>query len=340
MRGPSLEGRLALAITSAVVVAGACAAALGWGTSWRWPWPLLPLLLLAVAMPSLVRRVVRAYLDPVRLAARAFDERRDRDLALVPEASLPLEMRPLVASINGVLGRVQASMALQRRFIASAAHELRSPITALSLQVDRLESHPLTEASRPQVEAVRRGLARTRAVSEQLLSFARIQDDDHAVREPASLLAATVSVLEDLMPFAIAKDIDLGLTARDDVRVNVGDAELRVLIRNLIDNAIRHTPAQGRIDVAVAAHPNFVSLVVTDTGTGIPAADLARAFEPFQRLGDGGTDRDGAGLGLSIVDTIARRRDLLLLPSHAAPRPPHGLRFEVRFPLADAPGQL
>jgi two-component system OmpR family sensor kinase len=301
---------------------------------------MLPLGLLAVAMPILVRRIVRAHGRALRQAARAIDERRDRALAPLPEADLPPEIRPFAASVNALLGRVQGSVDQQRRFIANAAHELRSPITALSLQVERLQSRPLTEGSRPQVEAVRRGLARTRTVSEQLLSFARIQDDDAAVREPTSLLAATVAVLEDLMPFAVAKDLDLGLTEQADVRVHVGEAELRVLIRNLIDNAIRHTPVAGRIDVAVAAHPNYVSLVVSDTGPGIPEADLARALEPFQRLGEGEFDRDGAGLGLSIVDTIAKRRDLLLLPSFAAPRPPRGLRFEVRFPLADTPGQV
>lgn len=297
---------------------------------------LLPLAVLALSLPFLTWWIVRTLMQPLQRASREIDARKQDSLEPVVQTGVPMEIAPFVRSINGLLRRVQNTVSQQRRFIADAAHELRSPLTALSLQIERLESRELNESARGRVEDVRRGLERARVLSEQLLSLARVQSEGTTSAAPESLLEAAVSVFEELLPVAFAKNVDLGLVERTDVSVPVGLTELRVLIRNLIDNAIRHTPPSSQVDVAVTLREGHGVLAVSDSGPGIAPEDRERALQPFHRLDN--TAGPGAGLGLSIVQTIVQRHGLELKFDYARLGFPRGLRVEVRFPAAPGKG--
>ncbi|WP_083749140.1 histidine kinase dimerization/phospho-acceptor domain-containing protein, partial [Pelomonas sp. KK5] len=204
---------------------------------------LAPLLLLLVAV--LVRRIFR----PVARLAQEIEGRSERELHPMPDAGLSAEIRPFVTAINRLLGRVSASMQAQQRFVADAAHELRSPLTAMSLQAERLAGSEMSAEAAARLHTLRQGIDRGRRLLEQLLSLARAQAVADIRREPVSVPQAFRDLLEDLMPLAEAKGIDLGVVeGQAEVRATVAEADLQTLLRNLVDNAIRYTPAGGRID--------------------------------------------------------------------------------------------
>lgn len=294
---------------------------------------LMPFVILIPILLLLVGHLVRQMFKPLKQLASSLDHRAEHDWRAVSDAHVPSEIRPFVVAINRLLARVAQSLALQRRFVADAAHELRSPLTALSLQAERLEAADMPVQARERLATLRNGLQRTRMLLDQLLTLARAQ-------EPASGPAPTVSVrhvlrqvLEDMMPLAEAKQIDLGMVDESDARIAVQETELKTLIKNLIENAIRYTPQGGRVDLSVQTHATHVLLLVEDTGPGIPEHERERVFDPFYRVL--GNDETGSGLGLSIVKTIAARIGADIGLGHAGtPENRCGLRVTVRFAAA------
>lgn len=287
---------------------------------------LVPVLLLVVA--TLVRQLFR----PISALAQGIDRRAEQDLHPIDERPVPSEVRPFVRAINRLLGRVAQDMESQHRFVADAAHELRSPLTALSLQAERLQQAPMSAAAQERLAVLREGIQRGRLLLEQLLSMARAQQPSQAPAAPASVQGVLRHVLEDLMPLAHAKQIDLGVVGAPDVRVAVSPLDLHTLVKNLVDNAIRYSPVGGRVDVSVQAQAGGVVLCVQDTGPGIAPAERERVFDAFYRTV--GTGQSGSGLGLSIVRAIALRigaRVSLDWSDEAAQR---GLKVRVTIPLA------
>ncbi len=265
---------------------------------------LIPVLLLVPFLIVLTAWIVRRSLSPVTELSHLLDQRGDTNLTKLPEFDVPEEIRPFVASINGLMRRLAEALEQQRRFIADAAHELRSPITALTLQAENLERSASPQERSERLHQLKNGLTRTRALLNQLLSLARQQSGvvaaaelrlDHVVRQ----------VLEDMMPVAAAKGIDLGCERLDEVAVTAPGDALAILVRNAVDNAVRYTPAGGTVDVELYREAGEVIFQVTDTGPGIPAGEEERLFEPFYRVV--GTDETGSGLGLAIVRSIADR---------------------------------
>ena len=296
--------------------------------AWRTAMPLLilvPILLLVVA--DLVRKMLR----PVAALSAEIDARGEHDLRPVRTDHVPVEVRPFVVAINGMLVRVAQSVDAQRRFVADAAHELRSPLTAMSLQADRLGETDLPVGARTRLAALRGGLERIRKLVEQLLALARVQATPARPMEPVSIHATYRRVLEDLIPLAEAKQIDIGVEDGPDVQVSMDNIELTLLIKNLVDNAIRYTPDGGRVDLAVRATDNHALLTIADSGPGIAAHERARVFDPFYRIP--GNVQIGSGLGLAIVRTIADRMgaEVSLAPADALTQ--SGLRVSVRIPL-------
>lgn len=287
---------------------------------------------LIVFMPVLVLvlgYVVRRMFAPLRALSAHVDGRDSRDLSSLSNDGLPDEIRPFVVALNRLFDRVGQSIAAQRRFIADAAHELRTPLTALSLQAERLE--PLTAATpaHERVLALRRGLARSSALVEQLLTFARVHDAPDAPEARLSVAQACRGVLEDLMPLADRKRIDIGVIQLDDGDVIARPLDLRMLVRNLVDNAIRYTPDGGRIDLAVRASAEQVALSVADTGPGIAPKERERVFDAFYRIV--GNEALGSGLGLAIVRTIVERTGARIELGDVEPS---GLRVTVTLPRA------
>lgn len=271
-------------------------------SAWR---SLLPFLILFPVLLLVVGDLVRKLFRPIGALAAEIDQRAEQELHPIQEQHLPSEIRPFVVAINRLLARVGQSMDSQRRFVADAAHELRSPMTALALQADRLAATDLSPISRERFEPLSRGIQRGRTLIDQLLSLAAAQSASERVKTSLSVHAVYRQVLEDLLPLAERKQIDIGVESAQDVQVVFNDMDLFTLVKNLVDNAIRYTPPGGRIDLSVDVLTDAVQLQIKDSGPGISIEEQTRVFDPFYR--SLGTEEAGSGLGLSIVKAIADR---------------------------------
>ncbi|MDE1998087.1 MAG: two-component sensor histidine kinase [Burkholderiales bacterium] len=260
---------------------------------------LVPVLLLIVA--DLVRKMFR----PIAALSKEIDLRAEQELHPVEDRYLPVEVRPFAVAINRLLVRVGQSMESQRRFVADAAHELRSPLTALSLQAERLAEAEMPGLARERLIVLRQGIERGRSLLDQLLTLAKAQSTAESPKSPISVQAIYRRVLEDLMPLAEAKHIDIGVEGTQDAELLVSELDMIALVKNLVDNAIRYTPEGGRVDLSVGMSAEKAVLHIQDSGPGIPLTERVRVFDPFYRML--GTEQIGSGLGLSIVQTIAQR---------------------------------
>lgn len=289
---------------------------------------LLPLLFLVPVLMVLVGIVVRQMFKPLKHLALELRRRPEHDLGPLSAAALPAEVLPFVSEINRLLLRVGRSVGAQRRFVADAAHELRSPLTAMSLQAERLGAVELSPEARTRLAALTAGLKRTRELLDQLLTLARSQEYPAGAAAPVSLQRVIRQVLEDLMPLAQQKNIDLGVVGTRDAQVRAQQLDLSVLLKNLVDNAIRYTPSGGRVDIVVGSQDGVATLCVDDTGPGIAPEERERVFDPFYRvLGNG---EIGSGLGLAITRTVAASMGATVALGDC-PSPHAGLRALVTF---------
>jgi two-component system, OmpR family, sensor kinase len=264
---------------------------------------ILPLAALIPCLMLLVGVVIRHGFRPVSMLAAQLDAKETDHLAKLPSAGMPKELLPFIASINRLLERISAMFDQQQRFIADAAHELRTPVTALSLQAENLDRAELPQESRDRLAALQAGIRRTAHLLEQLLALAKY-DAGRAPQAPRTAFDNVAKeVVADVLPRAQARAVDLGFERIDHVSVDADGTTLAVLVRNLVDNALHHTPDGGRIDIALFRHRNHAVLRIEDSGPGVPEAELVRVLEPFYRgswsLGE------GTGLGLSIVRRVA-----------------------------------
>ena len=306
--------------------------------AWRTVAPLalmLPLLALAVWW------VVGYSLAPVERVRRQLAQRRASDLSQVTQEGLPDEVQPLVQEFNLLLSRVHQAFAAQQNFVADAAHELRSPLAAIKLQVQGLQR--ATDADSRSLAATRlsAGIDRATALVEQLLELAHHEASAAAgaPMQPVPLAELARQALADAMPAAQARQIDIGLGAQDAASVPGHPEALRILLRNLLDNAIKYTPPGGTVDVEIHALADAVELSVEDSGPGIAAPDRQRVLDRFYRApgAPGAADVPGSGLGLALVQSIAQQHGAALLLD-ASPRL-GGLRVRVQFaPLLPAQG--
>lgn len=291
---------------------------------------VLPFVALVPVLLALVGWLVRQMLRPVRQLAADVNARRDGNMEALRGPAVPAEIAPFVRAINRLLLRVARSVAQQRQFVADAAHELRSPLTALSLQAELLDSADMSARARERLGTLRLGLERARVLVEQLLTLARAQDAGPRPALQLPLQRVLHDVIEDMITLADRKHIDLGITESADASVWVPEFELKVLVRNLVENAVRYTPDGGRVDLSVRAGARGPILCVEDTGPGIPPGERERVFDPFYR--SLGHDEQGSGLGLSIVATIARRIGVTVeLDPSDEPKHTTGLCVVVRF---------
>jgi two-component system OmpR family sensor kinase len=294
---------------------------------------LLPFTLVLPILGVLIWVIVGRGLRPLDQVAHAVSERSARALTPLSAAGLPVEVRPLVQALNDLLARLGHSIEAQRNFVADAAHELRTPLTAVQLQLQLAERAKTDEERELAFAQLREGLKRTIHLVQQLLTLAR-QEPDFTARPfaPVDLSELTRQVVGELTPFAVAKDIDLGVSRLEPAIVN-GDAEgLRVMLSNLIDNAIRYIPRDGKIDVAITREAGAPVLSVTDNGPGIPPEERERVLDRFYRRE--GTGVAGSGLGLTIVKNVAARHGAVLALADGDGGV--GLRVSVRFPSAAA----
>ena len=295
---------------------------------------LEPFVYFVPVLIGMITLLVRRNFRRVKLIAREVDQRDERALHHIELHELPTEILPFIVAINRLLDRIALSMAEQRQFVADAAHELRSPLTALSLQAEQLAKAEMSDKAQERLQVLRQGIDRGRSLLDQLLTLARAQAATNAAPTPASTQQAVRAALELLLPLAEHKGIDVGVSTEVDTWVAVGAFDLLTMVKNLLDNAIRYTQQGGAIDIAIEDGASLVRIVVEDNGPGIPAAERERVFDPFYRVL--GSEEIGSGLGLSIVGTIAAHCGARVELADAT-QSSTGLRASLVLPEAMAP---
>jgi two-component system sensor histidine kinase TctE len=300
---------------------------------------ILPLAVLLVWL-ALVQAIKPLHRLEERIRARKPD-----DLSPLDVEAVPLEVAPLVSSVNDLLLRLKYSIATQKRFLADAAHQLKTPLAGLRMQADLAQREGANADDLKQsLRQIGRSSIRATHTVNQLLALARAESSGAVMNlVPCDLARLTIEVIHDCVPRAMEKHIDVGY---DGVQPGTADATvpgnptlLKEMVRNLVDNAINYTPSSadkpGVITARVLIDPvsNAPVVQVDDSGPGIPVAERELVFQPFYRAL--GNDADGSGLGLPIVSKIALQHKASVTiedrqPGHVAP----GARFTVRFGLS------
>ena len=291
---------------------------------------VLPVALLAPVLMLIVWWVVGRAIGPIERVRRQVAARRPDDLAPLPTAGLPAEVRPLVGEMNGLLTRLSAAWDALTHFTADAAHELRSPLAALRLQAQSLQRAPDDATRAIATERLLAGIDRATRLVEQLLALARQEGaGEGAELVSLDLTALARNALADAEPEAARHAIALTLDAPTaHVVLRADEAALAVLLRNLLGNALRHTPPGGQVRVGVREEASVIDLTVEDSGPGIAPDERARVQGRFYRVP--GTPGHGSGLGLAIVRAIAERHGAALTLD-ASPTL-GGLRVMLRWP--------
>lgn len=296
---------------------------------------ILPMAVLLVWL-ALVQAIKPLHRLEERIRARKPD-----DLSPLDTEAVPVEVSPLVSSVNDLLSRLTDSIATQKRFLADAAHQLKTPLAGLRMQADLAQREGSnTDELKQSLRQIGRSSIRATHTVNQLLALARAEGGASQIQQPCDLARLTMEVVQDAVPRALDKRIDLGLEGvqqgSPDVTFTGNPTLVKELIRNLVDNAINYTPSTperpGVITVRVLADPfgQVAVLQVEDNGPGIPLPERALVFQPFYR--SLGVEADGSGLGLPIVQEIAQQHHASVSVDDAKPgQHPPGALFTVRF---------
>ena len=301
---------------------------------------LLPLAVLLVWL-ALARGI-----KPLNQLEERIRARRPDDLSPLDHKTVPLEVAPLVDSVNDLLTRLNDSLATQKRFLADAAHQLKTPLAGLRMQADLAQREGTsTDELKQSLKQIGRSSIRATHTVNQLLALARAEASGaQMTQQRCDLARLTMDVVRDSVPRAMDKRIDLGYDGAEPgapgVWLDGNPTLLKEMVRNLVDNAINYTPSSddrpGVVTVRVLADTfgRVLLLQVEDTGPGVPASERELIFQPFYRAL--GSEADGSGLGLPIVQEIARQHQAEMSVEDARPgQTPPGARFTVRFPARD-----
>ncbi len=299
------------------------AGALAWRT-------VAPIAAAAPLLMLIVWCVVSWSLRPVKRARAQVADRRPEDLSPINVPDLPDEIRPLMQELNLLLERMRGAFAQQKQFVGDAAHELRSPLAALTLQLQSLRRAP-DDANRQLAEQrLATGIERATRLVEQLLSMARQENTAESLpAEPVDMADTLRLALSETLAAANAKDIAVEMRGEPQAWIRGRRDDLVLLARNLLDNAIKYTPAGGHIDIRLETSADQVLLLIDDNGLGIPPEERSRVFDRFYRIE--GNTQHGSGLGLAIARAVAQRHGATITLEDA---PDGGLRAKVSFPRA------
>ena len=281
-------------------------------------------------------------LKPLNQLEERIRARKPDDLSPLDDRAVPLEVAPLVSSVNDLLTRLKDSISTQKRFLADAAHQLKTPLAGLRMQADLAQREGAnTEDLKRSLQQIGRSSIRATHTVNQLLALARAESSgSNITRLPCDLARLTMEVVQDCVPRALDKRLDLGYEGAQagapGTMLSGNPTLLKELVRNLVDNAINYTPSSpevpGVVTVRVLADPfgHVLLLQVEDSGPGIPPRERDLVFQPFYRAL--GTEADGSGLGLPIVMEIANQHKAAVSLDEAHPgQTPSGALFSVRF---------
>jgi signal transduction histidine kinase len=289
---------------------------------------LAPLVLLVPLLAAATWMTVTRALRPLSALREEVVRRNPASLTPIAFGHAPDEVKPLVGSLNDLLLRLGDALDSQRRFTADAAHELRTPLAGVKLQFQLLERSHTAEERAEALANLRSGIERAIRLVQQLLTLARLEPGtEPPPLKPVSLYALAQDAVAEFMPLARHKAIALELAGAEATIIQGDPEQLRTLLNNLIDNAIRYTPAGGDVEVRVAKAPSGAALEVADSGPGIAPAEQPRVFDRFYRVA--GSEETGSGLGLSIVKRIAQAHGASVELAKSAAG---GLLVRVLFP--------
>lgn len=292
---------------------------------------LIPTFITLPILALLIWFGVGAGLRPLKQLKQEVQQRAANRLEPLAMDGVPEEVAPLAQALNNLFSRLKQAIESERRFTADAAHELRTPLAALRIQAQvAFRSTDETER-KTALENVLRGVDRATRLVAQLLTLARV-DPETAVTsfKPVDLHGLAASVMTDLESLAQAKQIELTLAEGSPCIVLGDEDQLRLLLRNLLDNAIRYTPEHGCVELAALHNADAIALEVRDTGPGISITEREQVLQRFYRIS--GSREDGSGLGLSIVQRIAELHGAKLVLGDNDSG--HGLSVKVIWPTA------
>ncbi|MBU0500447.1 MAG: hypothetical protein KJ558_14015 [Gammaproteobacteria bacterium] len=292
---------------------------------------LMPILIAFPVQLLLVWFGVSRGLHPLVRLTREVGRREPGSLDPVPNRDAPREALPLVEAINRLFGRIRTAMENERRFTADAAHELRTPLAALKTNVQVAARNTEDAEMRRCLGRIGEGVDRAAHLVDQLLTLARAEarDRDLLEKRRVDLRALALEVVSGHSQKALDKEIDLGLDAPTAVEAGGDAAYLQILLRNLVDNAVRYTPEGGQVTVSTGTASGGPYLEVADNGPGIPAAERERMFARFHR--GQGVQATGSGLGMSIVERIVELHGARIVLDEGLEG--RGLRVRVSFPV-------
>ena len=301
---------------------------------------MLPQLLMLPLVVLLIWLALIRGTEPIKELEQRIRQRKSDDVSPLDLANVPREVSPLIASVNDLLARLNDSVMIQKRFLADAAHQLKTPLAGLRMQADlALREDVSTADLKHSLKQVGRSSVRATRTVNQLLALARAEATGSEVAKThVNLERIVIDAVRDALPQALDKHMDLGFDDTFAVLDGtlLGNAVLlKELVRNLLENAIHYTPERGVITARVLQddYSGALSLQVEDTGPGIPAAERERVLQPFYRINDSLSNRvDGSGLGLAIVQAIARQHHATVVVEDAHPsQEPVGTRFTIQF---------
>lgn len=266
---------------------------------------LVQFLIISILYIPLVIASVNLMFKAIYKIAKRIDGRQHDDLSDIikkDDGFIPTELNSFIGAINGLFHRVDESIANQRRFIADAAHEMRTPLTALSLQAEALESENLPKSARDKLKILRTGITRERDLMTSLLTLAKTQDKAGAVDFiDISVSDLFIKLVEDLAPLADDKNIDFGVEGSINYTLRSSLPDILCIMSNLTSNAIKYAKENGRVDLMCKEYDDRFDLIVKDDGPGIKDEFIKKVFEPFYRVDGDRQSVVGTGLGLSIA---------------------------------------
>jgi two-component system sensor histidine kinase TctE len=295
---------------------------------------LIPTMLVAGVSIAFAWLGVARVLRPLERVRDHLLGRKPGDLRSIPESGVPMEIEPVIEAFNGLIDQLRSAIEIRQRFLADAAHQLRTPLAGLQMHLELLSLRDLPADVDAEVARMRSATARAGRLANQLLVLARAESvpAGHKAPEMVDLMAVAEDAARNWAPKAIAHGIDLGF-ALAPALILAEPEFIPELLDNLIDNALRYTPAGGTVTVTTGNAGSAAFLCVEDTGSGIPAAERSRVLERFYRIP--GTSGDGSGLGLAIVKEIMDRHGGSV--DIGARAPDGGTSVRVVFPTTSPP---
>lgn len=291
---------------------------------------LRPVLLALPVLALIIWLGVSRGLRPLAALRQQVEARDPQNLSPLTEADVPAEVAPLVLALNGLFARVRMLLDNERRFTADAAHELRTPLAAIKTQAQVARAAAGDEERMRALDQVLAGCDRAARLVEQLLTLARLEPGQLSRRERCGLQESAAAVIAEMAPGALGKGVEVQLLEGEEIAIEGDPDLLRILMRNLIDNAVRYSPAGSSVRVSASVADGKAILSIMDQGPGIPLESRAVVWERFYRVL--GTGESGSGLGLSIVRRIAELHggEAVLAEGEGG----RGLRVSVTFPAA------